>query len=253
MTVPSARERAALLPCPFCGMPPKFECIDDVALISCNGASCVGVEVQYVGRDDAITAWNTRTAPLPCAVEKEGQTARVLKWHTDNGGHNGRLAGHALRLLHEAVELCVAAGSDRTEIEFRVGCELDKAERKAEFSIPVTLAIIREELADVSFLVDVLAHRTGNVDLAAERQQKLDVLDQRAWEADDDGVLWRPGYRPHRLTAAPIPVRQGVGKEEIAQAIMDAGCTSRARAIHFAGAILSIHQPEGERSKESTV
>jgi hypothetical protein len=134
---------------------------------------------------------------------QEGTRERVVRWHERNGGHNGRLAGHALRMLHEVIEVCVSAGSDRAEIEGRVASELDKAERKGEFTAEVTLQAVREELADVGFLVDVLAHHTGNVDLEVERLAKLEILDRREWEADTDGVLWRPGHLP----AAPASPR----------------------------------------------
>jgi hypothetical protein len=121
---------------------------------------------------------------------------RVIEWHLKNGGHNGRLAGHALRLLHEAVELCVNAGASEEEIHRRVAMEADKARSRSEFSETVEFAKVRDELADISFLVDVVAHHTGSTNIEAERMAKLNILHQRAWEADADGVLWRPGFCP---------------------------------------------------------
>lgn len=120
----------------------------------------------------------------------------VVRWHTDNGGHNGRIAGHALRLLNEAIELCVTAGADAGEIGERVAAELAKAAERGEFQEPVTFDGVRKELVDVQFLADVIAHHTGNVDTECERREKLAVLHERAWEADEDGVLWRPGHCP---------------------------------------------------------
>lgn len=124
------------------------------------------------------------------------QRDRVIAWHEKNGGRNGRLAGHALRLLHETIELCIACGAGLDEINERVNYEIAKAIKKKDFDSPVTIDNAREEMADVSFLLDVLAHRTGNADLTGVRETKLAVLDGREWEADNDGVLWRPGHIP---------------------------------------------------------
>lgn len=120
----------------------------------------------------------------------------VVKWHLGNGGHNGRLAGHALRLLNEAVELCVTAGASADEIGYRVAGEIAKAAARGEFDKPVTFEGVRKELVDVQFLGDVIAAHTGGTDLEAERTEKLSILHKRAWEADADGVLWRPGFTP---------------------------------------------------------
>lgn len=118
---------------------------------------------------------------------------RTAQWHVDAGGSKGRLAGHALRLLNEAVELCIAAGAGADEIKDRVKAELWKAFERAEIHKPVDEAKVRAELADVQVCTDVLANYTGNVDLTKEREHKLVILKERQWEADSDGALWRPG------------------------------------------------------------
>ena len=120
----------------------------------------------------------------------------AVDWHLGAGGKNVRLAGHALRLLCEAVELCVAAGANPQEIEQRVHSEIAKALERGEFNRPVNFDAVREKLVDVQILGDVLAHHTGDVDTEREKADKIAVLHQREWEADRDGVLWRPGRAP---------------------------------------------------------
>lgn len=129
----------------------------------------------------------------------------VIRWHTENGGHNnGRLAGHALRLLNEAVELCVACGASADEIGARVASEIAKAAGRKEFGHSVIdYDEVREELVDVQFLSEVLAHHTGDVDLCIERDKKLDVLWERKWRVDRDGCLWREAPIPPGVDRIP--------------------------------------------------
>ena len=122
--------------------------------------------------------------------------SKVLDWHKTNGGKNVRLAGHALRLLNEAVELCVASGASADEIGSRVAAEIAKLAERGEFKLPVDFSTVRDELSDVTILGDVLASYTGSVDLTPERERKIIILHERKWEADRDGVLWRPGHCP---------------------------------------------------------
>lgn len=113
----------------------------------------------------------------------------VIHWHQLNGGNKGRLAAHALRLLNEAVELCIACGAERTEIAERVFKEFEKATSKNEWGgNPDDIA---GECADVSLLLDVVAHY-GDVCLQDARITKFEVVLKRDWYADEDGVLWRP-------------------------------------------------------------
>ncbi|SRR5260221_9512849 len=120
-------------------------------------------------------------------------------WHLENGGHGGRLAGHALRLLNEAVELCVAAGATSDEVYDRVKDELNKVYDRG-VTDPGLLGRrfkhgpeeLAEEIADVQILLNVLAHHAGHANTRPLVDAKLDVLRQRKWEVDGDGVLWRP-------------------------------------------------------------
>ena len=116
---------------------------------------------------------------------------RVVSWHISNGGFNGRIAGHALRLLNEAVELCVACGADPVEIGERVHMEIAKARSRNELGTVQCVPTIREELADVDILSTVIAHHTGNRNLDIDCENKVSVLFQRKWTVDSDGVLWR--------------------------------------------------------------
>jgi len=122
----------------------------------------------------------------------------AVAWHVGAGGRCSRLAGHALRLLNEAVELCAAAGASPLEIETHVHAEIAKALERGEFSAsgPIDPYAVRKELVDVQILGDVLAHWTGGVDTEVLRAAKIMILHERDWEAAADGALWRPGRAP---------------------------------------------------------
>ena len=114
----------------------------------------------------------------------------IITWHKEQGGHgNKRLAGHALRLLNETIELCVTAGATHHEILKVADDECAKAVNRDEFGgDPNELP---QEFADVSFLQEIFAHY-ANVDISQAREDKFKILLDRKWRADDDGVLWRP-------------------------------------------------------------
>ncbi len=116
----------------------------------------------------------------------------IIKWHKDQGGHGAKLSDHALRLLHETVELCVASGADINEIIYVVLEECQTALNKHEFG--GSPENIPQELADVSFLQEILAHY-ANINTEQAREDKFKILLERQWEADDSGVLWRPETR----------------------------------------------------------
>lgn len=122
------------------------------------------------------------------------QSARVVEWHRSNGGYGGRLAGHALRALTEMVELCVASGASAVEISKQVSDQLVRETRKKLYP-SIDPVGIREELADVTMLLDVIDHFSSDKpgELYADRERKLAINHARAWEADKDGVLWQPG------------------------------------------------------------
>lgn len=130
---------------------------------------------------------------------------KVQQWHSANGGHDGRAAGHALRMLRECVELCVASGATEGEIKLAVLRECQKAEDRKEFGKDLGLVGRVEEFVDVQLLAIVyqgyfLPERlVGN-----ELEHKFEVCRARHWQADADGVLWRPGTAP-----PPLPARGG--------------------------------------------
>lgn len=119
----------------------------------------------------------------------------IIKWHKDNGGFRGRLAGHALRLLGETIELCIALGATADEIRKVNIHEIDKALARNEFSRPLYRLATAGEFADVSINFEVLTHY-ANIHLEEARAAKFPILLHRKWEADTDGVLWQPGKRP---------------------------------------------------------
>jgi hypothetical protein len=125
----------------------------------------------------------------------------IIRWHEKNAGSLIRPAGHALRLLCEVVEVCVAAGASGEEIGAAVGAEIYKQANRGDFHVSegFNKPAIRAELADVCILTTVLAHYTGSSDMSPDVSHKLVVLEARKWEADADGVLWRPGHLPQLI------------------------------------------------------
>lgn len=121
------------------------------------------------------------------------RSGSVMRWHQENGGKFARPANHAVRLLREVVELCVAAGASLSEIERAAGAELDKAATRNEFG--GSPDEVPQEWADCAMLLDVFAQHAG-IDTHKEIRQKLDILWTRQWEADAGGALYRPGLAP---------------------------------------------------------
>lgn len=121
---------------------------------------------------------------------------RILQWHLDNGGFNGRLAGHAVRMLREMVELCIASGASTKEISQAVVEEFRKAREKKEVTEKLDYDKAEEEAADVAILFE-LFKTYGGMDyrIWGAVEKKLEVIGERLWEVDADGVLWRPGAR----------------------------------------------------------
>lgn len=106
------------------------------------------------------------------------------------------MAGHALRILRECIELCIAAGASRNELEEAFLAEMWKADGRLEFSVPHSNADVLEEFVDVKMLMTIFKrYFIIPRDLEAEEWRKLEVCRKRQWEADADGVLWRPGTR----------------------------------------------------------
>lgn len=117
----------------------------------------------------------------------------IMSWHRKGGGSGIRSSGHAVRLLREVVELCIAAGATEQQIMTAVEQECDRASQRSEFGGKSETEMF-EEFADVTILSTVFR----NYFIPREAYEntlavKMDVIWGRQWEADADGVLWRPG------------------------------------------------------------
>lgn len=120
--------------------------------------------------------------------------AVVMRWHVDNGGHHvSGPAPHALRALRECVELCFACGATATEVATAVTAEVKKADERSPFVRTADWSECSEEFADTMMLLMVL---DGYFGYTPENRiiDKFSVNAKRAWEADAQGVLWRPGH-----------------------------------------------------------
>ncbi len=127
--------------------------------------------------------------------------SEIMEWHRLHGGAGKRAAGHALRMLRECVELCVAAGARRDEIYGACYSEMVKATDRQEFTKIHTHNEISEEFVDVKILATIFRNYfIPTPTLEYWMRHKLDVCSGRAWEADADGVLWRPGTGPAGTT-----------------------------------------------------
>lgn len=116
------------------------------------------------------------------------QPGDVMRWHRSQGGHFRMPAMHAVRLLREVVELCIAAGALESDMAIAFYREVEKARERGEFGgTPGNVAV---EWADCALLLDVFAGYMGIVPVAA-RRHKLDTLWERKYFADQFGVLWR--------------------------------------------------------------
>lgn len=122
---------------------------------------------------------------------------QIIDWHQSRGGAGHRAAGHALRILREVVELCIASGAQVYELEDALYAEVAKALDRKEFMKTHTPAEVLEEFVDVRMLMTVFKrYFIIPRDLEAMEWSKLEVCRKRQWQPDADGVLWRPGTRP---------------------------------------------------------
>ena len=124
------------------------------------------------------------------------ETAALIRdWHVSNGGHFAGPRGHALRLLCEVVELCIASGATPLNIMDAIRSEMAKATDKQEWDPEYDAAAVSEEWADCAILLEVFRSYAG-IGADAAVRDKHRVLVERKWVADADGVLWRPGEEP---------------------------------------------------------
>lgn len=123
---------------------------------------------------------------------------KVVNWANKNGAHyeNGP-AGHALKLLEEVTELCIASGAAWGEIQRTVHKEVLKGVDRGKFNInPETRHAadrneMCNELADVSICLSIYTYLT-NIEEDMEVSSKLIILEDHKWVANEDGVLTRP-------------------------------------------------------------
>lgn len=120
----------------------------------------------------------------------------VINWHKNAGGYSGAPSAHALRLLREVIELCIAAGAVPKDITTTVSDELRKEmTENFEHIGKMNVSDLPYECADVQLLLIILASYQ-QIDLVKMAQHKLDICHERKWQVDSNGVLWRPGRRP---------------------------------------------------------
>jgi NTP pyrophosphatase (non-canonical NTP hydrolase) len=119
-------------------------------------------------------------------------SGQVIDWHLTNGGFCDTpevYKHHTLRLLHEATELCLAAGANDVQILEVCNDEISKHLEKVGCTT-IDLENMVEEVADVAILLEVFAQYT-EIFIDDAVHDKLGVLLERQWTADEHGVLWR--------------------------------------------------------------
>lgn len=120
---------------------------------------------------------------------------KIVAWHRENGGHPGSAKGHALRMLREVVELCIACGATTRDVNTAIQEECIKAIQKNEMKGTFTQENVNEEFADVSILLAVFEkYYIPQHEAYGAIAEKFGRCLVRDWEADKDGVLWRPGH-----------------------------------------------------------
>lgn len=117
------------------------------------------------------------------------QQRQIMYWHMSHGGFAGSLAKHALRSLHEMVELCIASGANPSDIVTAVAKEIVKATDRGEVG-KFDRDKFEDEVADTLITMVVLT----SYGAAAPNEAidaKIPILKQRTWKPDEAGVLWR--------------------------------------------------------------
>lgn len=116
------------------------------------------------------------------------QPGSISRWHEESGGHFAKPSGHAVRLLREVTELCVAAGASTVQIADAVLAEIKKSRDRGE--IGGDAAAVPKEWADCAILMKVIAAHLAIPESGVVRD-KLDILWEREWEPDESGALYR--------------------------------------------------------------
>lgn len=87
---------------------------------------------------------------------------------------------HCLRLLEEAVELCLAAGASDASVRAAVLGELDRAGKPDPAKVP-------DEVADVYVMLAQVAEGRG-IDIQTEVDRKMAINRARVWKLNGDGT-----------------------------------------------------------------
>lgn len=123
--------------------------------------------------------------------------ASINQWSKETFGPPTDIKVHALRVIEEAVEVCLAAGVPSFTIGSYISKVISKANAKLQAKYPgrdirepeiqaKLLGEYGEELADV---IITCASRTG-IDHQAKVDAKMTVNRAREWRQDSDGA-WR--------------------------------------------------------------
>ncbi len=143
----------------------------------------------------------------------------IPRWHQENGGNFNTPGSHAIRLLREVVELCMAAGAQEKDIILHTKLEAIRQKNKSDFNENGNPDSLPDEWADCKILLDLFAHYS-NIDRVNAVHTKVDILWNREWQADKDGVLWRPttknGSNLLETLAAQSPDQMVIKDEETA-------------------------------------
>ena len=113
--------------------------------------------------------------------------ANLIRWHKDNGGCSGiSLAPHALKVLREAVELCVATGASKAGIHEAMLSEVHKADEKNEWGY--NAGAIKDEVADINISLQIFCHY-ANIIADDQAEVKYKILLERNWKADEFSIF----------------------------------------------------------------
>lgn len=119
----------------------------------------------------------------------ESQPYDAGRWHEESGGSFASPAGHALRLMREVVELCIATGASLDGMYEVLASEMSKAVVRGD--IGGDPDAVPGEVADCKILLDVFTHY-AKINQHEVARRKMTTLWQRAWEPSSSGALYRP-------------------------------------------------------------
>lgn len=111
----------------------------------------------------------------------------IAKWARETfPGGDDLSPAHALRMLDEAIELCLVIGCTFNEMSAHVSDAFNQSVIGPNTSIP-NPAYVAAELADVAICLDVMAERRG-IGLRVEVDRKMAINRARRWQSNGDGT-----------------------------------------------------------------